>query len=280
MSTELTLFHFDDGRESFEDLGKPNGATLWLEADIQHALGYQSDASFSKAVTRAKQACLSIGIPCEEHFLRQMDGSHFITRFGCYLVAMNGDPKKPEVAAAQAYFAILADTFQSVVEHSHGIDRVLIREEVTDGQKSLASTAKIHGVHNYGFFQNAGYIGMYNMSLDRLCKFKGVGQKEILIDRMGKAELAAHLFRITQTDEKIKNESIHGQVRLERTAKHVGQEVRATVQKLSGTSPENLPISENVKSVRKRIKGTSRVLGKIDNRKSRRGCGAGGGAGT
>lgn len=268
VSTVLTLFHFDNDRPSFEDLGKPNGATHWREADVRDSLGYQTEASFDKAMTRAKQTCLTLGMSVEDHFARQPDGSYLLTRFGCYLVAMNGDTRKPQVASAQAYFAAIAETFHSHLEHADGIDRLLIREELTDGLKSLASTAKSHGVTNYAFFQNSGYLGMYNMSLTRLVAFKGAKKGEVLIDRMGKAEMAANLFRITQTDEKIKNESIRGQKRLEQTAHDVGRRVRKTMQDLGGKAPEHLPLSEHVNEVRKKLKGTGQNLLNIDKKKA------------
>jgi DNA-damage-inducible protein D len=262
MSNELTLFHFDSDRPSFEDMGRQNGVTHWTEQVLMEALGYEGTPSFRKAVMRAKQACLSSGLQCEDHFVLQPDGSHLFTRFGCYLVAMNGSPSKPQVAAAQAYFAAVAQTFESCIEHADGIDRMLIRDELTDGQKSLASTAKRHGVQNYAFFLNNGYMGMYNMTLKNLCSLKGMpnaGAK--LMDRMGKAELAANLFRITQTDEKIKNQNIHGQARLESAAYSVGRTVRQTMIQTSGTKPEQLPLAEDIKAVKKKIKGTSKALG-------------------
>ena len=108
--------------------------------------------------------------------------------------------------AAQVYFAALAETFQSHLEHAEGVDRIVIRHEMTDGMKSLSSTASRHGVSNYAFFLNAGYGGSQH-GIARLTELKGVdGSKEHLLDRMGKDELAANLFRITQTDAKIKNE--------------------------------------------------------------------------
>jgi DNA-damage-inducible protein D len=268
MSTDLSLFHFDGERQSFEDLGKPNGATHWHEDIVRSAFGYQSDSGFEKALTRAKQACLAAGLECEDHFVRQPDGKYCLTRFGCYLVTMNGDPRKPQVAAAQAYFAALADTFQDRLEHADGIDRMLIREEITDGQKSLASTAKRHGVQNYAFFQNKGYMGMYNMSLERLSKFKGMKEDEKLIDRMGKEEMAAHLFRVTQTDAKIRKESIRGQSRLEEAAHQVGRAVRKAMIDLSSTTPESLPLAEDIREVRKKIKGTSRQMKALDGKKN------------
>src|SRR5262245_14583572 len=153
VTTALTVFHFEDGRESFEDLGKPNGIRYWLESDLMRALEYQTAQSFRKVITRAMQACLSLGIPTEENFILT-DGQYKLTRFACYLIAMNGDPKKPQVAAAQIYFAALAETFRRHQDHAENIDRVLVRQEMTDGLKSLCSTAKRHGVQNYAFFQN------------------------------------------------------------------------------------------------------------------------------
>ncbi|MCY2966122.1 MAG: damage-inducible protein D [Planctomycetota bacterium] len=260
MTGDLSVFHFDEGKPSFEDLGQENGATHWAESVLMDSLGYENQSTFRKAVMRAKRACLSAGIQCEEHFTLQPDGSHVFTRFGCYLVAMNGSPSKPEVAAAQAYFAALADTFQSHIGHVDGIDRMLIRDELADGQKSLASTANQHGVQNFAFFYNSGYMGMYNMGLAALCKLKGTKNGTQLMDRMGKAELAANLFRITQTDEKIKNQNIRGQSDLESAAKSVGKTVRDTMVATSGTKPENLPLAEDVKLVKKRIKGASKKL--------------------
>ena len=260
MNTPNSLFHFDEGRPSFEDLGKPNGVTHWTEDALMTALEYETTQSFRKAVMRAKQSCLSAGLQCENHFVLQADGSHLFTRFGCYLVAMNGSPSKPQVAAAQAYFAALAATFHSHLEHADGIDRMLIRDEVTQGHKSLSSTAKQHGVENYQFFLNSGYMGMYNMGLRDLCKLKGVSDGKHLIDRMGKTELAANLFRITQTDEKIKNQNIQGQRALQDAANSVGKTVRKTMIETSGTRPEHLPLSEDINQVRKKIKGASKAL--------------------
>ncbi len=255
-----TVFHFDEDRPGFEDLGKENGATHWDESILMNALGYDSRQGFMKALTRAKQACLSLGIQCEDHFVRQADGRYIITRFGCYLVAMNGDPKKPEVAAAQRYFATIAETFQNCLEHAEAIERVLIREDVKEGEKVLSATAYTHGVQNYPFFHNKGYLGMYNMSMQRLREYKGIEGKGSLLDRMGRAELAANLFRITQTEEKISRENIHGQTRLESTAFSVGREVRNTMQRVSGTTPEELPVAEDITQVRRKLKGTRKQL--------------------
>lgn len=261
---ELTLFDEQDGRIAFEDLGRTNGSRYWMESDLRRALGYQGEAAFRRVVTKAMQACLSLGIPTEENFSRDESGEYKLTRFGCYLVAMNGDPKKPPVAVAQLYFAHLAESFQAQIQTADNIDRLLIREEMADGQKALHSTAKLHGVENYAFFQNAGYRGMYNMNLTRLSEFKGLPQGEKLLDRMGKDELAANLFRVTQTDAKIRNENIRGQVPLERAATDVGRTVRETMTRISGTPPEQLPLADHVREVKKSLKATSKGFRQID----------------
>lgn len=261
------LFHFDSGKKSFEDCATENGVTHWSEDLLREALGYESEISFSKAITRAKKACLSLNLHCEDHFLRGTDGKHALTRFACYLVAMNGDPSKPEVAKAQAYFATLAETFQTHLEHAEAIDRVLIRDEVADGQKAMQSTAKSHGVTNYAFFQSKGYMGMYNMTLPKLLKYKGLKEDDPLIDYMGKTELAAHLFRITQTTEKIRRDGIRGQSALESTAYGVGRQVRKTMEELGGSLPEDLPASEKISEVKKKLKGTNKKL--KDSKKNR-----------
>ena len=267
MTNMPALFHFDSDRQSFEDIGRPNGITHWLDSELMIALGYQSTDSFQKAILKAKQTCLTLGIDIEDHFVRQPDATWLLTRFACYLVAMNGDTRKPEVAAAQAYFAAIAATFEDHLQHADGIDRLLIRDEITDGQKSLSSTAKKHGVQNYAFFQDAGYIGMYNMNLKTLTAKKGLKKGEKLIDRMGKEEMAAHLFRITQTDAKIKRDNVQGQSHLEHVAKQVGQTVRKTMLETSGTKPETLPIVDDVKDVKKKLKGAGKNLQNLDKKK-------------
>jgi DNA-damage-inducible protein D len=265
--SELTIFHFTEGEKCFEDIGKPNGVRLWREHDLMTALDYQAKSSFRKVITRAMQACLSLNIRTEENFIPDEQGDYLLTRFACYLVAMNGDPKKPNVAAAQFYFAAIAETFQHHLEHADGIERVLIREEMTDSQKALGSTAKQHGVQNYAFFLNQGYRGMYNMDLASLTSFKGVSRGQKLLDRMGKTELAANLFRITQTDEKIKNQGIRGQRKLEDAAFQVGRKVRETMMGLSGSAPEHLPIAPPITDVKKRLKETSKKLKNLDKKR-------------
>jgi len=248
----------------FELSGVENGTVTWTEEYLMKELGYQDKKSFRKLVTRAMRTCLSMEIDPTQYFIPRGDGGHKFTRLACYLVAMNGDNRKPKVAQAQAYFAALADVFLSYGEQANALDRVRTREEMTDGLKSLSNTAKQHGVERYDLFMNAGYRGMYNMNLSQIAKLKGVGFGEKLIDRMDRSELAANLFRITQTDDKIKAENIHGQVPLEQAAETVGQQVRETMWQISGKRPEELPLAPHIKEVKKTLQRAShavRVLG-------------------
>jgi DNA-damage-inducible protein D len=278
MSTQLSLvFDGNQTDDSFEEFAQDNGIRYWYARDLMSMLGYQSWDSFRKAVQRALTALDALEIIHEDTITSttRIEGGlpvpdYKLSRFGCYLVTMNGDPKKPQVAAAQAFFVQSAETLRISIEQSSGVERVLIRDEISDRENSLISVAKVAGLRNYAFFQNAGYRGMYNMNLSRLRTHRGLDQKESPLNYMGKTELAANLFRITQTEEKIKNEDIREQNRLENAAHYVGKQVRATMEKLSNTKPENLPREEHIKETKKRIKETKKGFAKIESDKRQR----------
>ena len=266
------VFHFDETRPDFNALSKKNGFVCWYGRDLMHLLGYQDWRSFNRVIQKAMAACMALdNIDLSENFLkekRNIDGKEIedfrLSRFACYLVAMNGDPKKPAVARAQAYFATIAEAFKKYVEEAEEVERVLVRDEITGHEKTLHSTANLAGVENYAFFQNAGYLGMYNMNISALRNLKGVPAKRSPLDFMGKVELAANLFRVTQTEEKIRNEGVTGQQRLEGTAHDVGREVRNTMQRISGTVPEKLPPAEDIRKVKGAIKSSEKEFAKID----------------
>jgi DNA-damage-inducible protein D len=230
-------------------------------------LGYSSMASINKAVQKAMTACVAIGAPLEENFKQiRIDGGSYdynLSRFACYLTVMNGDVRNPRVANAQAYFATLAEAHRRYIEDDECVERVLIRTEVSERERSLNSVASAHDINNYAFFQNAGYRGMYNLSFAQLRVRKHVPEGRSPLDFMGKTELAANLFRITQTEAKIRHENVRGQRRLETAAESVGQEVRATMCRISGAKPEDLPPAEDIRSVRNGLKRAGREFAKI-----------------
>ncbi len=272
--TDLLVFHFDDDRPNFEAYARDNGFRHWLASDLMKMLDYASMAPIRKAVNSAMAACANLGVPINENFKEtQTEGvgaDWCLSRFACYLTVMNGDAKNKRVAVAQAYFLTMAEAFRQYVQEAEGVERILIRGEVSEREKALNATAHVHGVENYAFFQNAGYRGMYNMDFKRLQAKKGVPTGRAILDFMGKTELAANLFRITQTEEKIRNEDIRGQRPLERAHESVGREVRQTMHRISGTLPEHLPLSKDIKKVRSGLKRTNKEFAKIDGTKPKR----------
>ncbi|HPA20736.1 MAG TPA: damage-inducible protein D [Verrucomicrobiae bacterium] len=276
-ATQPNPFHLEPDKPGFEDMGESNGFRFWWASDLARLLGYSSTDAFRPAVNKAMAVCAQLNIDISENILqvrRDVDGHEVrdfkLSRFACYLSAMNGDPKKAEVARAQAYFAAFAGAVQQYVERTEAIDRVHIRGELSDRERTLSGVAKTHGVTNYAFFQNAGYRGLYNMDLRRLRLLKGVADGRSLLDFMGREELAANLFRITQTEAKIRKETITGQRPLEAAAESVGREVRRTIQKVGGTVPEQLAAEKDIRDVQKNIKDTHRQLKRLDSPKAKR----------
>ncbi|MEO8429552.1 MAG: damage-inducible protein D [Verrucomicrobiota bacterium] len=269
-STE-SPFHLQPDKPGFEALSKTNGFRFWWASELAAILGYESLNGFRKAVERAMIALTSLNIPVFDNIIqeqREVSGrtivDYRLSRFACYLAAMNGDPKKPQVAQAQAYFVQWAEACRLYLEQADGVERVAIRGEVSEHERTLSGTAKMAGVVEYGLFQNSGYRGLYNMDLWQVRRRKGVPSGRSPLDYMGKTELAANLFRVTQTEEKIRGERIRGQKPLERTAEDVGRKVRRTMIEISGKRPEDLPPAEDIKEVHKKLKSSHREIRKLD----------------
>lgn len=267
-------FHLQPDKPGFEALSRNNGFRFWWASDLAVMLGYESVNGFRKAVERAMIALTSLNIPVFDNIVqeqREVGGKlvvdYKLSRFACYLAAMNGDPKKPQVAQAQGYFVAWAEACRLYLEQAEGVERVAIRGEITEHERTLSGTAKTAGVVEYGLFQNAGYRGLYNMDLWQLRRHKGVPEGRSPLDFMGKTELAANLFRVTQTEEKIRGERIRGQKPLEGVAEDVGREVRRTMVKISGRRPEELPPAGDIKEVHKKLKSSHREIKKLDRPK-------------
>jgi DNA-damage-inducible protein D len=268
------VFHFDIGCRNFDAMAVGGKGDKWSSRELSQALGYVNYESFKNSINKAIHACVALGIDIAENFeqITSEDGCKYyqLTRFACYLVAMNADPKKVEVARAQVYFAAVAESFKRYVEQADDVERLLIREDITDHEKALNAAAKNAGVgggSGFAFFQNAGYRGMYNMNLAQLKALKNVPANRSPLDFMGKTELAANLFRITQTEEKLKNDNVSSQRMAEQTAEVVGKKVRQTMRELSGVLPEHLPAAEDIKQVKGALKHSAKEFAKIDSKK-------------
>jgi DNA-damage-inducible protein D len=252
----------------FEDAARENGGRYWFASDLMLMLGYESYPAFEQAINRAIGTCTTLAISVLENF-QQVSGDdgrvdHKLSRFACYLVAMNGDVKKPAVAAAQAYFATLAEAARQYIEASHDVERVQIRDEISERDKSLMSTAKRAGVGDFALFHNAGYRGMYNMHLGKLKQLKRVPDGRTLLDFMDKRELAGNLFRFTETEARLKSERVMGQAPAESVAFDVGRKVRKIMVDSDGTAPERIPLTTDIKDVRRNLKQAAKEFTKLD----------------
>lgn len=274
--SDLELFMKSFSGETFEDYSHENGFTYWFATDLMNLLEYENMNSFQRAINRAMTTCNTLNIPIFDNFIqmqRVVDGKTFndfkISRFACYLTVMNADSKKHSVAMAQAYFATLAGAVHNYLEEASKVERLVVRNEISEREASLSGVAHTAGVVNYPFFQNAGYRGMYNKNIGQLRTLRNIPSNKSPLDFMGKEELAANLFRITQTELKIKQDSIKGQSSLEYTAETVGKKVRQTMRDISGVLPEQLPRHEDIKEVKQQLKAKSKEIKKLDQPKKK-----------
>ena len=233
----------------FEAMSVSNGGTTWLASSLMDLLGYTNLKSFRRVLNRAVTVCTTLDLEVMDHFqqFQTEDGrpDWKLTRFACYLVAMNGDTRKPNVALAQAYFAQVAEAAnraQAAAEKAEGVERVHFRRELSERVSSLSGVAHTRGVDDHARFQNAGYMGLYNMNILQLRKLKGItDSRRTPMDFMGKRELAANLFRLTETEARILgDDEIHGQQKLEATAHRVGRAVRKVMMEEIEVAPEKL----------------------------------------
>lgn len=251
--------------ETFESIKHVNeyGQEYWLARELQPILDYSQWRNFNEAIDRAKLACQNSGIDPSDHFAEvsktipmpknaSKDIPDFmLSRYACYLIVMNGDPRKEVIAVGQSYFAVktrqqeLIDNYEELSEDQK---RLAIRNEMIAHNKSLAEAAQMAGVvdpKDYAIFQNKGYQGLYGgLGAKEIHERKGLKKSQKILDHMGSTELAANLFRATQTDEKLRRENIKGKQAAYETHYQVGKKVRQTIKELGGTMPEDLPTPE------------------------------------
>lgn len=259
--------------QTFEESAKENGQRYWDALQFMDMLGYESWSSFKTVIQKSMSNCLSLGIETEDVFIPMTldDGSktYKLSRFACFLIAMQADSKKPEVVKAQVALASLAEALLEEKLSETGITRIEERSKLTTAEKHLSGVAKSAGLltgMEYAIFKDAGFRGMYNMPLKQLQEYKGAENGKTLYDFMGITELAANTFRVTQTAERMKRNNVKGINESANTAKEVGKEVRSIMLKSSGIAPENLPLEGDISSVKKQIKSTNTKMKKLDGK--------------
>ena len=248
----------------FEDIKhiRDDGSEYWSARELAPVLDYAKWENFQKTISRAMIACENSGHSVSDDFpeVRKIveAGATFkpkkdyeLSRYACYLIVQNGDPRKEVIALRQTYFAI--QTYrQELADHFNQLDedrrRLVVRGDIKQWNQLLAETAHDAGVitnEEFAIFQNAGYMGLYGgLDVDDIHNKKGLTINQKILDYMGSTELIANLFRISQTEEKLRKDNIQGADKATQTHYAVGREVRKAIEKIGGTMPEDLPTPE------------------------------------
>lgn len=251
-----------------------NGNEFWGARKLSKILDYAEFRNFIPVIERAKEACKNSGQDTLHHFVDYHEmielgkgatkdfPSVKLSRYGCYLIVQNADPGKEIVALGQTYFAVqtrLQEIQQMQVYQQLKTEeekRIFLRKEMSAHNKQLADAAKEAGVIapiDYAIFQNHGYMGLYGgLDAKGIHKRKGLKKSENILDHMSSTELAANLFRATQTEEKLKRDNIKGKQKANQTHFEVGKKVRKAIQDIGGTMPENLPVADSIKKLDKK----------------------------
>lgn len=271
----MVFFFFDDdgpeervteySEATFEDIKHvdEDGNEFWYARELQKVLEYKDFRNFELVIYKAMDSCRNSAKNVPDHFVESTEmvalgsnarrgfPSYKLSRYACYLIVQNGDPSKEVIALGQTYFAVktrqqeLIEQYDDLTEDQKGLS---IRKQMVEHNKSLVEAASAAGVKTsieYAAFQNHGYRGLYGgLDAKGIHEKKGLKKSQKILDHMGSEELAANLFRATQTDAKLRRDGIQGKDNANRTHFEVGQKVRQTIKELGGTMPEDLPTPE------------------------------------
>ena len=255
------------------------GVEYWKARELAKALSYTDYRNFLSVIKKAQESCRKSGHKVENHFVdvnemvsiaygvqREIDDTR-LSRYACYLIVQNADPSKKIVALGQTYFAVQTRTQEQYEELFAQLSeeeqkRLLLREEMTKHNTQLAAAAHDAGVKtslDYAVFQNHGYRGLYGgLEAKDIHARKRLKKSQQILDHMGSTELAANLFRATQTEEKLKRDKIKGKQNANRTHEEIGAKVRQTIKEIGGTMPEDLPVEDSIKQIEKKLKPTTK----------------------
>ena len=273
----ILLNDIDKTNKSFEDIKHidENGVEFWYARELMPILQYSNWQNFEKIIDKSKISCQNSDISVFEHFtdvnktIKMPKGAektivdYKLTRYACYLIAQNGDSRKKVIALAQTYFAVQTRK-QEISEKEYSMltedeKRFYQRDLTRKGNYSLNQTAQKAGVKNFDKFHNAGYKGLYNgETANDIAKRKGLRYREDILDNMGSEELAANLFRITQTESKLKKDNIQAEKDANKAHYNIGNNIREVIKKNGGTMPENLPTPK--KSLKQLEKENKKML--------------------
>lgn len=266
--------YLDINENTFESIKHVDefGKEYWCARELQGVLDYKEWRKFDNVIKKAKDSCKNSNINQKDHFVdvdklveigsktNRKIPDYKLTRYACYLIAQNGDSRKKVIALAQTYFAVqtrkMELTEKEYSKLTEDEKRLYNRNLTRKGNFSLNQTAKKSGVKNFDKFHNSGYKGLYNgESADDIAKRKGLRYREDILDNMGSNELIANLFRISQTEQKLKKDNIQKEIDANNTHYEVGRKIRNTIKELGGTMPEDLPTPEkSIKQIEKENK--------------------------
>lgn len=245
-----------------------SGSEYWFAREIREIFGYETWAFFIPVISRAELSFEKSGNNASHHIVptqrmmvvgkgaRREGDDFFLSRAACYLIAMNGDSSKPEIAASQAYFATQTREWEVAQKALQDEKRLEIREKVKTSFKAVSGAAKSAGVKNssQAIFHDARNVGLYGMTVKEVKARKGIGAKENAFDRMGALELSAHDFQMNLAAETIEKENVRGEFNAIRKNREVAHKVRQTMLDSGSRPPEELPAAEPIKEVVKRVK--------------------------
>jgi len=280
MANEIMKSQTAGENSPFEKIKRTNAAgnEFWSSRDFAQILGYSDYRNFEQVIKKAKTACFNSGHRIEDHFVditemieigkggQRPVVSVYMSRYACYLIVQNADPAKEIVALGQTYFAVQTRKRELDETEQEDNKRLFLRQELKTHNVRLAGAAKESGVitaKDYAIFQNHGYMGLYGgLTAQDIHRKRGLKKGKQILDYMGSTELAANLFRATQTEEKLRRENIKGREKANKTHRDVGIKVRQTIKELGGTMPEQLPIAEDIKKIetkgKKQLKSVSK----------------------
>ena len=253
------------------------GMEFWYARELQHVLDYKEWRKFENVIDKAKQSCNNSRISAFDHFvevdktIKMPKGAqkkildYKLTRYACYLIAQNGDSRKGVIALAQTYFAIQTRkqeiSEKEYYELTEDEKRFYQRDLTRKGNYSLNQAAKKAGVKNFDIFHNAGYKGLYNgETADDIAKRKGLRYREDILDNMGSDELIANLFRISQTEQKLRRDKTDSEKEANKSHYIIGKNIREVIAKNGGIMPEGLPTPE--KSLKQLEKENKQIIKK------------------